>query len=217
MSKLRRFAIALILVAGGASAVSAQWSLGEQVTVNPGAPVTISTAQPDIFSLTVNGSLTFAAGGGVSITGNTSSAVGSHGGTGTMIIKSGALVKSTSGPQFFVGVQGGDGTLTIEAGGDFTLTGSLGLCANLSNESRDPATSGTVNIEGGLGVSYFNITPFFPNGPGDPYVTAGIINLLPGGVTINGGRIVMSNANALGSSGTITLNGGGAETRGGRH
>ena len=210
MSILHRSVFAFLLAAGGATVVSAQWTGGERVTVGAGTTLTVDSAQPDIFSLTNNGSLTFAAGGSVTITGNAVSAIGADGATGVLTVQSGGLVAMTTN-KFVVGLQGGDGTLSVEAGGVFDLNnGALTVCGNNSATTRDPATRGAVNIAGHVRVGDAEFTSFFPNTPEDDYVDAGVMTLLPGGLLEV--RRVVKNDRAVSR---IYLNGGTVKTRAG--
>jgi autotransporter-associated beta strand protein len=62
--------------------------------------------------------------------------------------------------------------------------GTLGLTVtgNKGTNDRDPATRGTLNVGGYVRAGDLSITAFFPNTTDVPYVTAGEVNLLPGGV-----------------------------------
>jgi len=187
MSRLHRSVVAFLLVVGGALAGAAQWSGGEGVLVPPGTSLTINTPQPNILCLTNNGTLLFSAGGSVSITGNVVSVIGAHGETGVMTIANDAEVFVTGSTgvnfTFAIGFQGGEGTLNIQPGGSFDAgNATVSVCANNSDTERDPSTRGTLNVAGYFRAGTLGITSFFPNEEEDEYVTAGEVNLLPGGV-----------------------------------
>ena len=159
----------------------AQWSVGERVTIAPGTSLTVNSAQPNILSLTNNGTLIFESGGSVSIMGSATSVTGADGETGVMTVRAGGAVTSTNA--FTVGLQGGDGTLTVETGGTFDLSNAvLSVAGNIATDMRILTTRGTLNVGGWVRGSYLAVTPFFPNAVNDPYATAGEVNLLPGGV-----------------------------------
>ncbi|MCL1920948.1 MAG: autotransporter-associated beta strand repeat-containing protein [Kiritimatiellaeota bacterium] len=187
MSKVCRSVLAFLVCAGSAVSVSAQWVGGESVLINPEQSVTVNVPEPNIICLTNNGTLLFAAGGSVSITGNVLSAIGADGETGVMTVASGGQVFVTGNvptfTTFAVGFQGGEGTLDIQPGGVFDAGNAMvTVCANNSGTERDPATRGTLNVAGLFRAGTLGITSFFPNAPEDEYVTAGVVNLLPSGV-----------------------------------
>ena len=180
MSKIRCFLFCAMSSCCGLGAL-AQWSAGENVAVNPGEVVNISTAQPNISSITNNGTLTFASGGSVNITGNVISVVGSKGETGVMTV-AGSVTKSGSG-SFIIGNQGGTGTLHVASGGLVDVRGnSLCVCLNNSGNERDPTTRGFLDIAGTVKAGRLEMTGNFPNTSSDEYVDAGVVRLLPGGV-----------------------------------
>ncbi|MCL1921275.1 MAG: autotransporter-associated beta strand repeat-containing protein [Kiritimatiellaeota bacterium] len=180
MRILKRIVCAYTVCALSGLAAFAQWSAGEAVSIHAGETVNIGSPQPDIASLTNNGTLLLAAGGSVNVTGSAMSVVGSFGAEGVMTVEGSVAFP---GADFIVGNQGGTGTLHVASGGVVNvLPNILYVCRNNSGNERDPDTRGFLDIAGTVRATRLELTANFPNTVADEYVDAGVVRLLAGGV-----------------------------------
>ncbi len=162
------------------SFVQAQWVGGSDVVVDPGVSTTISTVQPTIKTLKVNGALTFASGGAVTVTNWIWVGDGTN---GSMTIQNGATVTKSGTNGVYIGYQGGNGVLTVESGGKLDIPShTLYISGNKDADSRITTTRGAMQVSGTVIANMLELTPFYPQYTSQvDYVEAGQVFLEPGG------------------------------------
>jgi len=167
----------------GAWSSLAQWSAGSSPVIGRGESVTISSAQANIVRFTDNGTLTFAAGGSVTVTGSVVTAVGSGAGEEGVLSLSGGNVTKTGSGYFLIGYLGGTGALTVASGSTLTVTGGshIRLAGNEEGQ-RELLSRGTAEIAGVLNADIFEFTGFFPTNLTPPYAEFARLTLNAGGV-----------------------------------
>lgn len=163
-----------------AAFTQAQWIGGTDVVVDPATSTTISTAQPTIKTLKVNGNLTFATGGSVTVTNWIWVGDGTN---GSVTIQNGATVTKSGTNAVYIGYQGGNGMLTVEAGGTFNIPNhTLFISGNRDTDSRITTTRGAMQVSGSVIASMLELTPFYPQYTSQvAYVEAGQVFLEAGG------------------------------------
>ena len=162
------------------SSVQAQWISGSDVVVDPGVSTTVSTAQPTLKTLKVNGNLTFASGGSVTVTNWIWVGDGTN---GTLTIQNGATVTKSGTNAVYIGYQGGNGMLTVESGGTLDIPShTLFISGNRDTDSRITTTRGAMQVSGTVVASMLELTPFYPQYTSQvAYVEAGQVFLESGG------------------------------------
>lgn len=172
------FALGISMLMGAFA--QAQWIGGADVVVDPAVSTTISTAQPTIKTLKVNGNLTFATGGSVTVTNWIWVGDGTN---GSMTIQNGATVTKSGTNAVYIGYQGGNGVLTVEAGGTLDIPNhTLFISGNRDTDSRVTTTRGSMTVSGTVIASMLELTPFYPQYTSQvAYVEAGQVFLESGG------------------------------------
>lgn len=168
-----------VLVCGS---VWAQWTGGSSPVIGRGESVTVATAQPNIARFTDNGTLTFAAGGSVTVTGALVSAVGSGvGESGSLALSGGSVTKTGSG-FLVIGYLGGTGALSVAAGSTLNVTGGRVRIAGNEEGQRALPAYGAADIAGLLSADVLEFTGFFPTNLTPPYAESALLTLRTGGV-----------------------------------
>jgi len=177
-------AAAAFLAAG---TVFGQWTAGSSPVISRGESVTVSSAQPNIVRFTDNGTLTFAAGGSVAVTGTVVTAVGSGvGESGALNLNGGNVTKTGSG-YLVIGYLGGTGSLTVASGSTLTVTGGSRIrLAGNEDGQRELLSRGTAEIAGTLNTDVLEFTGFFPTNLTPPYAEHARLTLQAGGVVETG-------------------------------
>ena len=196
------FLTAASLAASAAGAVD--WTAGSSPVINSGESATIATPQPNIVRFTDNGTLAFAAGGCVALTGAVVTAVGSGTGENGALNMTGGSVTNQGNGDFVVGYLGGTGTVTIASGSVWRSNGGRFVVAGNEASLRDRPSHGEVSVFGLLSSDTVECNSYFPTSNLPlPYAESAKITLNPGGV-IEAGKL-QKNDNA---SATFLFNGG---------
>ena len=167
------------------TAVAAEWPGGDPVEIQAEAHVTNAVERGTVAQLVVNGSLTFLAGSGLTLTGNVVSAVGSGEGADAAFDLLGGSVTNLGSGHFAVGYCGGTGSMAVASGAAFrTHTGWFDIARN-EEGMRGLASYGEVTVAGMLvATNRLQFTGFFPNAPElspPPYVVSARLTLEAGG------------------------------------
>ncbi len=178
-NRLLSFAAFLVALSVGAQ----DWVAGSSPVVGSGQSVTISTPQPYIVRFTDNGTLTFAAGGSVTMTGAVTTAVGSGtGASGLLAMQSGGSITNQGTGYFVVGYLGGTGRVALANGSvwrsDF---GRFRLAGNEEGQRNLPSY-GEAEVSGTLLADVVDFTGFFPTNLTPPYAEYAKLTLNPGGL-----------------------------------
>ena len=177
-------AVAAVLAAG---TVFGQWAAGSSPVIGRGESVTVSSAQPNIVRFIDNGTLTFAAGGSVTVTGTVVTAVGSGVGESGVLNLSGGNVTKTGSGYLVIGYLGGTGSLTVASGSTLTVTGGSRIrLAGNEDGQRELLSRGTAEIAGTLNTDVLEFTGFFPTNLTPPYAEHARLTLQAGGVVETG-------------------------------
>ena len=181
---LRRRSLTLMLtLCSAASFVQAQgWSAGDSPVVTNGTSVTVSTAQPSIVRFTDNGTLTFATGGSVTITGSVTTAVGSGTNSSGVLMLNGGSISHQGTGYFVAGYLGGTGLVTVAANATLDVTASRFRLAGNEEGQRNLPSHGEAVINGTLRAPLVDFTGFFPTNLTPPYAEYAKLTLNEGGV-----------------------------------
>ena len=202
---MRNAPLALSLALGLAAycACAQGWSAGDSPVIGSGTAVTVSTAQPNIVRFTDNGTLTFAPGGSVTLTGADVTAVGSGIGASGVLTMSGGTITNQGSGYFVVGYLGGTGTMSIASGAVWRSNGGRFRLAGNEEGQRDKPSHGEAAVSGTLIADMVDFTGFFPANLTPPYAECAKLTLNPGGV-VEAGLLAKNDC----ANSTLLFNGG---------
>lgn len=211
-------------------ALAAQnWSEGSSPVIAAGQSITVDSAEPNIVRFVDNGTLTFEAGGSVTLLGNAGTAVENHtiigsggNGSGALIMNGGTITKQGEG-HLFVGYSGGTGSLFVASGALLQMANSILYIAGNQTDQREQLSKGDVVVEGTVNCLEAVLAAWFPQTQTPPFVKVATLTLNPGGLFVtkqitkndttdstllfNGGtlRFADSNSNAVPGAGKLAM------------
>ena len=195
------FMLTLCLAAPFAQAQG--WSAGDSPVISNGTSVAVSTAQPSIVSFTDNGTLTFATGGSVTITGSVTTAVGSGTNSSGVLTLNGGSISHQGTGYFVAGYLGGTGFVTVAANATLEVSASRFRLAGNEEGQRNLPSHGEAVINGMLRAPLVDFTGFFPTNLTPPYAEYAKLTLNKGGV-VEAGLLTKNDC----ACSTLLFNGG---------
>ena len=207
MTALHAF-VRFVFVAGltaSSGLCAAEWPGGDPVEIPAGTIVENDQERGSISCITNNGSLTFLAGSGLTLTGNVVSAVGSGEGADAAFDLSGGSVTNLGNGHFVVGHCDGVGTMTIAYGATFfTHQGYFAIARN-EDGMRDLQPYGEVTVAGTLiATNRLEFTGFHPTNSAPPYAMVSARLILDDDGVVEAGEITKNDCAAS----EIIFNGG---------